>query len=134
MKYELKIAEYTIAQQRRLLKKLERSKRLDSYSKKKASHANGYQSASISLLRKEARAHHLALGFLRGRTMNDMELPLRALNKGHVTSNGLTRTAPNWERIEELVLKHGKRYFDSEQALRQAFTEFKDSWTVVDVQ
>jgi hypothetical protein len=130
MKYELKIAEYTIAQQARLLKKLARSKASLIKSKH---HTNGYQSAGVSVLRKEARAHHLALGFLRGRTMDNMELPLRALNKGHISSNGLTRTAPDWERVEELVLKHGKKYFDNEQDIRQSFTEFKDSWTVVDV-
>lgn len=125
MKYALKIAEYTIAQQTRLLKKLERSKA--------KGHQAGIQSARVSVLRKEARAHHLTLGFLRGRTMDEMELPLRALNRGHITSTGLTRTAPNWDRIEELVLKHGKKYYDNEQALRQAFTEFKESWTVIEV-
>lgn len=125
MKYELKIAEYTIAQQTRLLKKLAKSK-----SKKQK---NGYQSVGVSLLRREARAHHIALGFLRGRTMDEMELPLRALNQGHISSWKLTRTAPDWDRVEELVAKHGKKYFDSEQALKQALTEFIDSWTVVDV-
>lgn len=124
MKYELKIAEYTIAQQARLLKRLAKSKSKD--------HNKGYSSVG-SALRKESRAHHLALGFLRGRTMNQMELPLRAPNRGHIASKGLTRTVPDWERIEELVVKHGKKYFDSEQALRQSFAEFQDSWTVVNV-
>jgi len=127
MKYALKIAEYTIAQQARLLKKLEKSKNTPKDFRK------GFHSARVNVLRKEARAHHLALGFLRGRTMDEMELPLRALNKGHVTSHNLTKTAPDWDRVESLVVKHGKRYFDSEQALLQAFAEFRDSWTVVDV-
>lgn len=124
MKYELKIAEYTIAQQTRLLKKLAKSK--------SSNQQKGFQSVN-NALRGEARAYHIALGFLRGRTMDQMELPLRALNQGHITSNGLTRTAPNWDRVEELVTKHGKKYFDSEQALKQSLTEFIDSWTVVDV-
>lgn len=125
MKYELKIAEYTIAQQARLLKKLERSKTKDQ--------KKGYHSVRVGVLRQEARAHHLALGFLRGRTMDQMELPLRKLDRGHISSKGLTRTPPNWVRVEELVTKHGKNYFDSEQALLQSFTEFKETWTVVNV-
>lgn len=124
MKYELKIAEYTIAQQKRLLKRLAQSK--------SKVQKNGYQSVG-SALRKEARAHHLALGFLRGRTMNQMECPLREPTRGYITSKGLTRTVPDWARVEELVIKHGIRYFDSEQALRQSFAEFRDSWTVVNV-
>lgn len=127
MKYALKIAEYTIAQQARLLKKLEKSKNTPKDFRK------GFHSARINVLRKEARAHHLALGFLRGRTMDEMELPLRSVNQGHISSYMLTKTPPNWERIEELALKHGKNYFDSEQALKQAFAEFRDSWTVVNV-
>lgn len=125
MKYELKIAEYTIAQQNRLLKKLARSLTLPKGQKA------GYQSVRTGVLRKEARAHHLALGFLRGRTMDEMELPLREPTKGHVSSWCLTKTPPDWDRVEELVLAHGTKYYKNEQALRQAFTEFKDSWTVV---
>lgn len=126
MKYALKIAEYTIAQQARLLKKLERSKDTQKDFRK------GFHNARVNVLRKEARAHHIALAFLRGREMNKVEKPLRALNQGHISSTGLTKTAPNWAKVEELVLKFGKPYFDSEQAILQAFAEFRDGWTVKD--
>lgn len=123
MKYQIKLAEYTIAQQSRLLKKLEKSKT------KPKDIGKGFHYVRVHLLRSEARAHHIALGFLRGRTMDEMELPIRPQNKGHISTKNMTRHAPNWVRIEELILKHGRSYFDNEQALQQSFAEFKGSWT-----
>lgn len=127
MKYQLKLAEYSIAQQSRLLKKLEKSK------DRAKSVGKGIHYVRTHVLRNEARSHHIALGFLRGRIMDEMELPLRPVDKGHVTSKNLTRTPPNWERVEELIVKHGQRYFDSEQAIRQSFAEFRDGWTIGEV-
>lgn len=127
MKNVLKFAKYTVAQQSRLLKKLEKSKTLPK------DVGRGVHYARVHVLRKEARALHLAHGFLRGRTMDEMELPLRPQNRGHISSHNMTRHAPDWKRIEEIVLLTGSYYFENDQDLQQAFEEFKDSWTVGNV-
>lgn len=75
---------------------------------------------------REVRDHLIALGFLRGKTMDMIECPHRPYNQGHVSSKGMTRTAPNWDNIESLILSEGKGYFESEQQMLQKFAEFRD--------
>lgn len=148
MKYVLKTAETTIAniiKDTRLQKRLAKAKAGQARAAAKAKAVEegqavvtlpaikGFNSLAENILKKEARAHHIALGFLRGRTMDELERPLRPIDKGHISSNGLTKTPPNWARIEELAIKYGQFYFDNPQALLQSFAEFRDSWTVGEV-
>lgn len=81
-------------------------------------------------IRSEARSTHLALGFLRGRDYSLIERPLRPLDQGHIATKNMTRTAPNWKRVEQLVTKYGQQYFDNSQDLAQTFSEWKDTGTV----
>lgn len=124
MKYELKLAGLTLAQQSRTLKKLEKSRN------PKSNVTSGIHYARVHVLRKEARATHIALGFLRGRTLDQMEMPYRPLNQGHVSTKNQSRSFPDWVRVEELIVKHGRKYFETEQTLMQAFSEFKDTGSV----
>ena len=59
-------------------------------------------------VRDEARAAHVAYGFLRGRTYAQVE--------------GAALSSPNWERVEALVKKYG----DAPDRL-QKFSEWKDA-------
>lgn len=122
MKYQLKLARFSLAQQSRLLKKLEKSKSVKN--------RGLIHSARTVALRSEARSQNIAYGFLRGCTMNQMELPLRPLDKGHISSRGLTRTAPNWDRVLEIVREYGSTYFEQDHDLRQKFAEFTDEWDI----
>lgn len=124
MKTYLQIKGLSLAAEARIIKRLEQSKR-----------RNPKLRASLHLhrvneVRSEARSTHLALGFLRGRTMAEMEKPLRPENQGHVATKNMTRTAPNWKRIEQLVNKYGVQYFETAQELAQKFAEFKDTGSV----
>jgi hypothetical protein len=61
-------------------------------------------------VREEARAAHVAYGFLRGRTYQQIE--------------GAALTSPNWTRVQRLVEKYG----DGVLAERmQKFTEWKEA-------
>lgn len=122
MKYELKLSGLTLAQQSRILKKLEKNKNPNI--------SKGIHYTRVHVLRKEARSTHIALGFLRGRSLSEMEKPYRPADKGHITSKNMTRTIPNWTRIEELVVKHGAAYFENDQQLQQEFAEFKETGSV----
>lgn len=75
--------------------------------------------------RSEARAVHVARAFLAGHDLSKVELPYRPKNQGHITSKGLSRSQPNWQRVEELVEEHGAYLFETPQALQQKFAEFK---------
>lgn len=117
-KLDIVIINHELAAQKRLMKRLAKSRR--------------YDSRRVSLTKKsremsdEARSNHIALGFLRNRTMDEIELPLRARECGHIYSKNMTRTAPNWERVEEIVLEHGISFFANEQEMLQRFAEFRD--------
>lgn len=126
MKTYLKIKGLTLAQEARIIKRLEKAR---GQNKSLAKSLHSHRTLAV---RSEARSTHLALGFLRGRTMQQMERPLRPQNEGHVATSGMTRTAPDWKRIEQLVLKYGVQYFDSAQKLAQSFTEFKDGGAPAD--
>lgn len=119
-KIELKIESLSSAEKARILKRYEKSKR---FSKEQRT---ALWQKRVHEVRKESRAIHLALGFLRGRSMNEMELPLRAKECGHISTKNMTRHAPDWERVEELVIEHGEEYFASYSELLQRFAEFKD--------
>lgn len=126
MKTYLRIKGLTLAAEARIIKKLEKA-RGQNKSLAKALHL--HRTVEV---RSEARSTHLALGFLKGRTMQQMERPLRALNEGHVATVGMTRTAPDWKRIEQLVNKYGGQYYETPQRLAQSFTEFKDGGAPTD--
>lgn len=119
-KTELLVENLSLAARSRLYKRLARSKRYHPEQRK------GFEHKRVHAIRSELRSQHIAYSFLRGRTIEEIELPLRAKTSGHVYSKNMTRTAPNWERIEELVAEYGIRYFDNEQALRQRLAEFRD--------
>lgn len=53
-------------------------------------------------LKSEARWSHLAYGFMRGRSYQQMEY----ISYGGI--KGFNRAVPNWERIEEIVTKFSK--------------------------
>jgi hypothetical protein len=53
-------------------------------------------------LKSEARWSHLAYGFMRGRSYPEMEF----ISYGGI--KGYNREVPNWERIEEIVVKFSK--------------------------
>lgn len=124
MKTYLKIKGLTLAAEARIIKKLEQNRRSNP-DLRKSLHLH----RTIEV-RSEARSTHIALGFLRGTSMQQMERPLRPVGEGHVATKNMTRTAPNWKRIEQLVNKYGQQYFDNPQALAQAFAEFKDTGSV----
>ena len=124
MKTYLKVKGLSLAAEARIIKRLEKAR--NSHPKLRAS-LHLHRTVEV---RNEARSTHLALGFLRGTPYTKMELPLRPLNAGHLKSKNATRTAPDWKRVEQLVLKYGQQYFDSEQDLRQKFAEFKDTGSV----
>lgn len=48
-------------------------------------------------LRREARATHLALGFIKGRTLDEME----------TTSMWTSHTPPDWKRVRTLLRRYG---------------------------
>lgn len=118
-KTELKLEGLTLAAKSRILKRLARSRQYHPDQRKAFEHQR------VHAVRSEARSLHLALGFLRGRGMDEMEQPLRAKNCGHISTVGMTRTAPNWVRVEELVNQYGQRYFSDVRELSQRFAEFK---------
>lgn len=124
MKTYLKIKGLSLAAEARIIKRLEKARNTNP-NLRKSLHLHRTQE-----VRSEARSTHLALGFLRGNTMQQMERPLRPENQGHVATKNMTRSAPNWKRIEQLVNKYGGQYFDSPQDLAQRFAEFKDTGTV----
>lgn len=122
MKTYLKIKGLTLAQEARIIKKIEQNRRTNPNLR-----AQLHKHRTVDV-RNEARSTHIALGFLRGTTMQQMERPLK-LDRVKGDKN-FTRTAPNWKRIEQLVNKYGGQYFDNPQALAQAFAEFKDTGSV----
>jgi len=75
-------------------------------------HLSHYSSLDIHRrvdLRKEARATYLAYGFLRGKSMRDIE--------------HFSYVQPDWERIERMVMK----YFDGDvRDINQRFAAWKD--------
>jgi len=123
MKTYLKIKGLSLAAEARIIKRLEKNR-----SQNPNLRAKLYQHRTVDV-RNEARSTHLALGFLRGTTMQQMERPLK-LNRVKGDKN-FTRTAPNWKRIEQLVNKYGGQYFENPQDLAQRFAEFKDGGSVV---
>lgn len=118
-KTELKLEGLTLAAKSRILKRLARSRQYHPDQRKT------FENQRVHAVRSEARSVHLALGFLRGRTMDEMELPLRAKDCGHISTIGMTRTAPNWARVEELVNQYGQQYFGDVRDLSQKFSEFR---------
>lgn len=104
----------------RFLKRLARSRRTNINMRSDAQ-------ALLNQQRSELRSEHLALGFLRGRPYDVMEKPLRAANEGHLTSKNLTRTFPDFERVQQIVEDFGELYFENKQALAQQFAEWHDN-------
>lgn len=126
MKTYLRIKGLTLAAEARIIRKLEKNRHINKGLR------NSMYEHRVQVVRSEARSNHLALGFLKGRTMQQMEQPLRPQNEGHIAVKGMTRTAPDWKRIEQLVNRYGGQYFDNPQALAQKLSEFKDGGTPVD--
>lgn len=117
MKTHLRLLGLTFAAEARILKRLA----------KQAPHPdlrNEFGGALRHNCRVKARATHLALGFIRGRKLVEIERPHRPYKQGHVTSKGMTRTSPDWELVEALVFAHGVTYFDSVSQMLQKFAEF----------
>lgn len=75
--------------------------------------------------REVGRAVHVARAFLAGKNLMDVELPYRPKNQGHVSTKGMSRSQPNWEMVEGLVVFHGLYLFGNLQELQQKFAEFK---------
>lgn len=123
----LKLEGLTVAEENRILKRWARSRQFNDAQRKEFAHRRS------TAVRSEARSIHLALGFLRGRTMDEMELPLRAKDCGHISSHNMTRTAPNWLRVEELIAQYGSKYFDDARDLAQRFEEFKAGQTEITI-
>lgn len=119
MKTHLKFFALTLAAQQRITKRLLRGNRLP--------HAELRKEFYGGLLRSriEARAINVAVGFLRGRLLGQIERPYRPKNQGHVSMKGMSKTQPDWDLVEAYVVTHGRYLFDSEQALQQKFAEFK---------
>lgn len=69
-----------------------------SYRKGHPARRNLMEEARNDARRKEARCVHLAYSFLRGRSYNEVEND--------------SRTAPDWDRVEELVVKYGEHYYE----------------------
>jgi len=120
MKTFLKIKESSLTAEARIIKKIEKNKRTN-LSLRRDLHLH-----RTNVVRPETRSTHLALGFLRGKPHHYMEQPLRPLAEGHIATLGFTKTHPNWDRIEQLVRKYGKSYFESDQVLAQKFSEWRD--------
>jgi hypothetical protein len=121
MKTYLKIKGLSLAGEARIIKRLEKSRQTHP---KLAASLHMHRTHEV---RSEARSTHLALGFLRGVPYKAMELPLRPLNEGHKRSLNMTRTAPDWKRVEQLVNKYGQQYFEGAQDLTGKFTEWKSA-------
>lgn len=124
MKTYLRIKGLTLAAEARIIKRLEKNRSANKNLR------NSLYEHRVKVVRSEARSNHLALGFLRGNTMQQMERPLRPANQGHVATKNMTRTAPDWKRIEQIVTKYGQNYFENPQDLAQKFAEFKDTGSV----
>lgn len=125
MKTYLRIKGLTLAAEARIIKKLEKSRAQNKNLR------NSLHLHRVKEVRSEARSTHLARGFLKGNTMQQMERPLRPLNQGHVATKNMTRIAPDWKRIEQLVNKYGGQYFENPQDLAQRLAEFKDGGAAV---
>lgn len=124
MKTHLALESMTLAARSRILKRLAH----------KAPHAElrkGFHNEAVHENRINARAAHIALGFLRGRKLSKMEMPYRALDQGHITSKNLSRSFPNWEKVEKYVHEHGSTYFENQSEMLQRLTEFKDEGSIV---
>jgi len=130
MKTQLKYLGLTLAAHIRIAKRLARP------SKTPARFIPDLQRDQIAL-KNEARATNIAIGFLRGQALGDIEaLPYRPKNEGHIgVPKGEAKpwgsySHPNWDRVEDLVMAHGRDYiaagllFGSEQELQQKFAEF----------
>lgn len=123
MKTYLKIKGLSLAQEARIIKRLEKSR----INPKLAASLHNHRTVDV---RREARSTHLALGFLRGTTLAQMEKPYRPLNEGHKATKNMSRSLPDWKRIEQLIRKYGVQYFETEQEMLQRFAEFKDTGSV----
>lgn len=121
MKTYLKIKGLSLAAEARIIKRLEKAR---GQNKDLAAKLHLHRTIEV---RSEARSTHIALGFLRGTEMSQMERPLRPADHGHIATKNMTRSAPNWKRIEQLVNKYGVSYFETPQELAQKFAEFKDT-------
>ncbi len=126
MTTNLKLESFSLAAQARILKKLGRSVKKDHAG---AVFATAHIQRNAEKLRKEARAVHIARGFLRGRELIEMELPYRAHNEGHISRPGHTRTLPDFRRIEVLI-KSANRKYETEQELLQRWAEFIDGASI----
>lgn len=126
MTTNLKLESFSLAAQARILKKLGRSVKKDHPG---AVFATAHIQKNAVKLRKEARAVHIARGFLRGRSLIEMELPYRPTNKGHISFPGHSRTLPNFRRVEELIRSANRKY-ETEQELLQRWAEFLDGASI----
>lgn len=113
---DLRIYNLTTTQEIRLLKRLEKSRRLTDDQKKVVNFKRNEA-------RKDSRHIHLALGFLRGLPYSAMEQPLRPKDQGHIATVGMTRSVPDWDWVEDYATENWE---GSEQDFQQRFAEFLD--------
>jgi hypothetical protein len=101
MRVYLKVKVASLAAEARIIRRLERQHRdrarqlaaLQKPNSKMLDLRAGLYHHRVNVVRPEARASHLALGYLRGRSYAEME--------------GRAKTAPRWARIIELIRVHG---------------------------
>lgn len=118
MKTFLKVKYLTLTQEARIIKRLEKKRKVGPMRTSLHQHRT-------EDVRSEARSTHLARGFIKGTSYAEMELPLRPANQGHIATKNMTRSAPNWARIEQLIKKYGVSYFDSPEAMVQRFAQWR---------
>ncbi len=116
----LRLDIYGDAARARFLKRLCRSKRTNPAQRSDAQSALHFQ-------RVETRCELLALGFLRHKPHDQLERPLRPVSQGCVSTKNMSRTHPDWDRIEEIIQYYGGLYFDGDQDMAQKFTEWRDN-------
>lgn len=120
-KTKLAVKFLSLAAEARIIKKLEQNRRRNKNLR------NDLYLHRTREVRSEARSTHLARGFLKGHNYGEMEMPLRPRDEGHVATKGMTRTYPDFDRIQQLIEKFGIDYFDSKQQLTQQFAEWRDA-------
>lgn len=119
MKTHLRYAALSLASDQRILKRLLKGNRLPHPDLQKEFYEGKRHNAI------EARSINVAMGFLRGRELSQIEMPYRPKNQGHIATKGMSRTQPDWGLVENLVEEHGPQYFENANVMRQKFAEFK---------
>ena len=105
MKTFLKVKTQTLAAEARIIRRLERNAKRR-YGGEHGLFKSLYQHR-IGVVRSAARNHHLALGFLRGRSYRQME--------------DFARSTPDWQEIERQAIRFAG---EEEQVVKQRFAEW----------